>query len=37
MTTYKITAEIDQVWMDILDQITRHQEGFVWLKVRSKK
>ena len=36
MAKYKITAEIDQTWFDILGQITRHQDGFVWIKVESE-
>jgi len=28
-----ITAEVDDVWFQILGQITRHQEGFVWIAV----
>jgi len=31
--TYKITAEVDDQWFEILGQITRHQEGFVWIEV----
>jgi hypothetical protein len=31
--TYKITAEVDEQWFKILGQITKHQEGFVWIKV----
>jgi hypothetical protein len=30
---YKITAEIDEQWLDILGQITRYQKGFTWLEV----
>ena len=30
---YKITAEVDNQWFEILGQITRHQEGFVWIEV----
>jgi hypothetical protein len=33
--TYKITAEVDEDWFKILGQITRHQEGFVWIKVKE--
>ena len=33
--TYKITAEVDEQWIDILGQITRHQEGFVWNEVEE--
>jgi hypothetical protein len=35
MTTYKITAEIDEFWFEMLSQITRHQEGFVWCEVNE--
>ena len=35
MTTYIITAEVDQQWFDILGQITRHQDGFVWETVKE--
>ena len=31
--TYKITAEVDNQWFEILGQITRHQEGFEWIEV----
>jgi len=31
--TYKITAKVDDQWFEILGQITRHQEGFVWIEV----
>lgn len=30
---YTITAEVDQQWFDILGQITKHQDGFVWIEV----
>jgi hypothetical protein len=33
MTKIKITAEVDTQWFEILGQITRHQEGFVWCDV----
>ena len=32
---YVIMAEVDQKWLDILDQITRNQEGFVWIEVKE--
>jgi hypothetical protein len=32
---YRITAEVDDQWFDILGQITRHQEGFVWVEVKE--
>lgn len=35
MTTYTITAQVDQQWFDILGQITRNQDGFVWEKVKE--
>ena len=33
---YTITAEVDQQWFDILGQITKHQDGFVWIEVKPK-
>jgi hypothetical protein len=35
MTTHKITIEVDQQWLDILGQISRHQDGFIWIKVEE--
>ena len=35
MTTFKITAEVDKQWFEILGQITKHQEGFVWCDVKT--
>ena len=35
MATYTITAEVDEQWFEILGQITRHQEGFVWCAVTT--
>jgi hypothetical protein len=32
---YMIMAEVDQKWLDILDQITRNQEGFIWIEVKE--
>lgn len=37
MANYEITAEVDEQWFEILGQITRHQEGFVWQKVERKE
>lgn len=34
--TYTITAKVNQQWFDILGQITRHQEGFVWVEVEGE-
>ena len=31
--TYKITIEVDQQWFDILGQISKHQDGFIWIGV----
>ena len=35
MNKYMIMAEVDQKWLDILDQITRNQEGFIWIEVKE--
>jgi hypothetical protein len=29
----RITADVDDQWFEILGQITKHQEGFVWHEV----
>jgi hypothetical protein len=34
---YVIEAQIDETWMQILGQITRHQEGFVWIDAKQVK
>ena len=34
MTKRIITAEVDEQWFEILGQITQHQEGFIWIKVK---
>ena len=31
--TYTITAKVDSFWFEMLGQITKHQEGFVWVGV----
>lgn len=36
MSKYTITAEIDQEWFEMLGQLTRHQDGFVWVKVEKE-
>jgi len=33
MSNRIITAEVDEQWFEILGQITRHQDGFVWIGV----
>jgi hypothetical protein len=30
---YKITAEVDQKWFEILWEITKNKGGFTWLEV----
>jgi hypothetical protein len=35
MKKYTITAEVDEQWFEILGQITRHQDGFVWCEVKE--
>lgn len=35
MSKFIINAEIDKVWFDILNQITRHQDGFIWIEVKE--
>jgi len=35
--SYTITVEVDQQWFDILGQITRHQDGFIWIEVEENK
>jgi hypothetical protein len=34
---WKITAEVDENWMDFLGEKTRNEEGFVWIKVKEIK
>jgi hypothetical protein len=36
MSKYTITAKVDEEWFKILGQITKHQEGFVWIEVESE-
>lgn len=35
MNKYVVMAEVNQKWLDILDQITRNQEGFIWIEVKE--
>jgi len=35
MTKRIITAEVDEEWFRILGQITRHQDGFIWIEVEE--
>jgi hypothetical protein len=32
---YELTIKVDQQWMDILDQISKHQNGFIWVAVKA--
>jgi hypothetical protein len=36
VSKYTITAEVDQQWFEMLGQLTRHQDGFVWIKVENE-
>jgi hypothetical protein len=36
VSKYTITAEVDQQWFEMLGQLTRHQDGFVWIKVEKE-
>ena len=33
--TYKITVEVDQQWFAILGQISKNQDGFIWIEVEN--
>jgi hypothetical protein len=35
MQEYKVTLEVDQQWFDILGQISRYQNGFIWIEVEN--
>jgi hypothetical protein len=35
MSKRKITVEVDQQWFEILGQISKHQDGFVWIKIEG--
>lgn len=35
MSERTITARVDEEWFRILGQITRHQEGFIWIAVEG--
>jgi hypothetical protein len=37
VSKFVITAEVDKQWFDILNQITRHQEGFVWIDAKEEE
>jgi hypothetical protein len=32
----EITIQVDEEWFQILGTISRHQEGFIWIKVEEK-
>ena len=35
MILYDLKIRVDQEWLDILDVISRHQEGFIWEDVEA--
>lgn len=35
MSKFIITAELDKQWFDIMNQITRHQDGFIWIDAKE--
>jgi hypothetical protein len=35
MSERTITVKVDEQWFNILGQITRHQDGFVWVSVEG--
>jgi len=35
MKTYTVTIEVDQQWFDILGQISRNQDGFIWIEANE--
>jgi len=32
---YELTIKVDQQWLDILNQISKHQNGFIWVAVKA--
>ena len=37
MSKFTITVEVDKQWFDILNQITRHQDGFIWIEAKESE
>ena len=35
MILYELKITVDQEWLDVLDVISRHQEGFIWQDIES--
>ena len=35
MTHYRLNIIVDQQWFDMLGQLSKHQEGFMWGDVKS--
>jgi hypothetical protein len=35
MILYELKLLVDQEWLDVLDVISRHQEGFMWADVEA--
>ena len=34
---YEIKIKVDETWMNILDVISRNQDGFIWVSVKEEK
>ena len=34
---YQVTIIVDKQWLDILNQISKHQEGFVWVNIEEQE
>lgn len=37
MSDYLVTIKVNQTWLDILGQISRNQDGFIWVKVKESE
>ena len=35
MILYELKITVDQEWLDVLDVISRHQEGFIWQDIEA--
>ena len=35
MIMYELKITVDQEWLDILDVISKHQEGFIWQDIEA--
>lgn len=36
MQKYKVTIELDEQWFEILGQISKNQDGFIWIEVENE-